>query len=60
MEFTNNKFKGYPNLILSSIRQINESDGGGEMHKSLLDLGETILVYIVGNHSIKLYIFKII
>ena len=42
------KLKDYPAHIVRPFNAYEKADADGDMHKSLLDLGESLLTYMVG------------
>ena len=43
-----NKFNHYPSQIAHPINSIENTTNSAERHKSLLDMGESLLTYLVG------------
>ena len=43
-----NNIKDYPTHLSTTCKEVSKVDDAGKLHKTLLDIGESLLVYIVG------------
>ena len=48
MILNKNNIKDYPTHLSTTCREVAKVDDVGKLHKTLLDIGESLLVYIVG------------